>query len=90
MAEGADPGKVDRALQDFGLALGPFRLLDDAGFGAAVRRARRLSERLGVQHTNDNRRVKIPPPRRLPPHRDSEFVRQVDPPKKVAFLLFLA
>ncbi|HYC34936.1 MAG TPA: 3-hydroxyacyl-CoA dehydrogenase NAD-binding domain-containing protein [Usitatibacter sp.] len=42
LEEGASPGQVDRALEDFGMAMGPFRMSDLAGndIGWAIRKRR--------------------------------------------------
>lgn len=37
LLEGATPSRVDRALEDFGMAMGPFRMLDLAGVDVAAK-----------------------------------------------------
>jgi len=43
LEEGASPGQIDRALERFGFAMGPFRMFDMAGndIGAAIRQRQR-------------------------------------------------
>src|SRR2546423_1252177 len=52
LEEGATPGQVDRALESWGMAMGPFRMSDLAGndIGWAIRR-RRYRERPGLKYS---------------------------------------
>jgi 3-hydroxyacyl-CoA dehydrogenase len=52
LEEGALPAEIDRALEDWGFAMGPFRMSDLAGndIGWAIRK-RRASEKTGANHS---------------------------------------
>ena len=47
--EGADPAGVDRLLEDFGMPMGPFLLLDEVGFDIAAHAAESLHEAYGAR-----------------------------------------
>jgi 3-hydroxyacyl-CoA dehydrogenase/enoyl-CoA hydratase/3-hydroxybutyryl-CoA epimerase len=49
--EGADPARVDHLLEDFGMPMGPFLLLDEVGFDIAAHAAKSLHEAYGVRMT---------------------------------------
>ena len=55
LADGASVDAVDRALRDFGMPIGPFRLLDEIGFDVARHAGRTLADAFGE-------RLAAPPP----------------------------
>jgi 3-hydroxyacyl-CoA dehydrogenase/enoyl-CoA hydratase/3-hydroxybutyryl-CoA epimerase len=50
-AGGVDPVRIDRALEEFGMPMGPLRLLDEVGFDIAVHAAASLSAAYGARMT---------------------------------------
>lgn len=50
-AGGVEPVRLDRALRDFGMPMGPLELLDEVGFDIAQHAARSLHEAYGVRMT---------------------------------------
>ncbi len=49
--DGADPARLDRAMLDFGMPMGPLRLLDEVGLDIAEHVSRTLFEAYGVRMT---------------------------------------
>lgn len=50
-AGGVEPARLDRALREFGLPMGPLELLDEVGFDVAQHAARSLHEGYGARMT---------------------------------------
>eukprot|EP00992_Anisonema_acinus_P008173 TRINITY_DN4249_c0_g1_i1.p1 TRINITY_DN4249_c0_g1~~TRINITY_DN4249_c0_g1_i1.p1 ORF type:complete len:772 (-),score=226.59 TRINITY_DN4249_c0_g1_i1:118-2433(-) len=53
--EGADPAKVDKAILDFGMPMGPYRLLDEVGIDVAAHVGPTLRDGLGDRFAANER-----------------------------------
>jgi len=63
--DGADPVKVDKAMLDFGMPMGPFILLDEVGLDIASHAAQSLHEAYGVRMTPSTKVAALMGPDRL-------------------------